>query len=345
MLASEAYGEMVIYDADTNVPFPFGDKRLALIKQGHTSGMMAKDPWTTTLFSWLRDVAKITRGLRELPYLETSGIQGMIGRAQTQWLSYPLDTVLEADDPTSSKSLMNYMLLQDSMMTIYRHNLSPKAPMPFRAQSLKDCIDICRTWSVLIRRCAYEGPDLTKEQAARTHRFVSQVLPEFCLHLWRCELLLIATAMYSEVIPLVVASRAIGSHRPVNIELPRYVEGLIKFCDGKGSILDHANSTQWTVADEEVIAFAVGDMHGMDRGKGFPDLWHRPTRGLKRRNSESESEESTMSECTNGMRNGDVKMESEDESDENVTWDDVLEMVKSRAVHQVPNRMAIQNLI
>src|SRR5438046_5165819 len=81
VLASEAYGEMVIYDADTNVPFPFGDKRIDLIKAGHTSGMMAKDPWTTTLFSWLRDVAKITRGLRELPYLETKDIDRMVARA------------------------------------------------------------------------------------------------------------------------------------------------------------------------------------------------------------------------------------------------------------------------
>ena len=63
---------------------------------------MAKDPWTTTLFSWLRDVAKITRGLRELPYLETTDIERMVARAHTQWASYPLETVLDVDDPTSS---------------------------------------------------------------------------------------------------------------------------------------------------------------------------------------------------------------------------------------------------
>src|SRR6202035_4829011 len=85
VLASECYGEMVIHDADTSVPFPFGDKRIELIKQGYKSGTMAKDLWTTTLFSWLRDVAKITRGLRELPYLETHDIERMVARTQTQW--------------------------------------------------------------------------------------------------------------------------------------------------------------------------------------------------------------------------------------------------------------------
>jgi hypothetical protein len=362
VLASEAYGEMAIYDADTNVPFPFGDKRIDLIKAGHTSGIVAKDPWTTTLFSWLRDVAKITRGLRELPYLEAHDIERMVKRAQTQWASYPLEEVLDADDPTSSPFLTNYMLLQDSMMTIYRHNLSPNAPMPLRVQSLEQCIRTCKTWSVLIKRCTYEGPALTGEQAARTHRFVTLVVPEFCLHLWRCELLLFASGMYAEAIPLVIASRAIAGHRPVNLELPRYAAGLIKFCAGKGSILDHAKSGHWTVTDEEIVAFAVGDMHGMYRGRGFPEIWDRPSERARRRASDSESDDSTMSESTLNVWNGEVKMESDDEGEENVTWDDVLELVKSRAReatqvtmtadenptlsrNHIPNRMSIHNLI
>jgi hypothetical protein len=371
VLASEAYGEMVIYDTDTNVPFPFGDKRLDLIKAGHTSGMMAKDSWTTTLFSWLRDVAKITRGLREIEVLKTEDMERMLTRAQTQWASYPLETVLDSDDPTSSPFLTNYMLLQDSMMTIYRHNLSPCASMDLRLNSLKHCLEICQEWSVLIKRCAFQGPDLTKEQSARTHRFVTLVLPEFCLHLWRCQLLLFASGMYAEAIPLVVASRAIAGHRPVNIELPRYAAGLLKFCTGKGSILEHATTDRWTVTDEEIVAFAVGDMHGMYRGRLFPDIWDRSTTRPRRQTSESESDESMVSESTaSTLWNGDMKVESDEEEEETVTWDDVLELVKSRAAHpvaefnqdttpnamdidggpafsrnQVPNRMSIQNLI
>ena len=357
---------MAIYDADTNVPFPFGDKRIDLIKAGHTSGVMAKDPWTTTLFSWLRDVAKITRGLRELPYLETKDIQRMVSRAQTQWTQYPLEKVLDSDDPTSSPFLTNYMLLQDSIMTIYRHNLSPNAPMHLRIQSLEHCIGTCQAWSVLIKRCAYEGPELTTEEAARTHRFVTIVLPEFCLHLWRCELLLFASEMYAEAIPLVVASRAIAGYRPVNLELPRYAAGLINFCYRKGSILEHAKSENWTVTDEEIIAFAVGDMHGMYRGRGFPDLWDRPAARLRRRSSDTESNDSMISISTASMWGGDIKMESEGDEVEHVTWDDVLELVKARAKetaqrhptnhamedgtptssrNQIPNRMSIQNLI
>lgn len=353
---------MVIYDADTNVPFPFGDKRIDLIKAGYISGMMAKDPWTTTLFSWLRDVAKITRGLRELPCLEAHDIKRMVTRAQTQWASYPLEKVLDVDDPTSSQFLTNYMLLQDSMMTIYRHNLSPNAPMPLRIQSLEHCIQTCKSWSVLIKRCAYEGPNLTEEQAARTNRFIRLVIPEFCLHIWRCELLLFASGMYAEAIPLIIASRAIGGFRPVNLELPRYAVGLIKFCAGKGSILEHAKSGHWTVTDEEMVAFAVGDMHGMYRGRGFPDLWDRPSGQANRRASDSESDDSTMSESTLNIWNGDVKQESDDDDDNDVTWDDVLELVRSRVREatqvkmmvdespplsrkHIPNRMSIQNLI
>jgi len=355
----------MINDADTSVPFPFGEKRLDLIKQGHTSGMMAKDPWTTTLFSWLRDVAKITRGLRELPYLETHDIERMVARAQTQWASYPLETVLDADDPTSSPFLTNYMFLQDSMMTIYRHNLSPNAPMHLRIKSLKHCIETCRTWSVLIHRCAYDGPNLSKEQAARTHRFVGMVLPEFCMHLWRCELLLFAAGLWTEALSIVIASKAIGSHRPVNLELPKYAAGLIKFCAGKGSILSHATSGQWTNADEEILAFAVGDMHGMYRGRGFPDLWDRPsTTKHRQQTSESESDESLVSEPIQpSVWLAEMKMECDDEEEEQVTWDHVLELVKARKEaemagsmedvvatsptirKQVPNRMSIQNLI
>lgn len=350
---------MIIYDADTNVPFPFGDRRIDLIKQGHTSGTMAKDPWTTTLFSWLRDVAKITRGLRELPYLEAHDIERMAARAQTQWASYPLETVLEADDPTSSPSLTNYMILQDSLLTIHRHNLSPMAPMPLRIQALKHCIETCRTWSVLIKRCAQEGETLTNEQIARNNRFITLVLPEFCIHLWRCELLLFASGMYSEAISLVVASKAIGDYRPVNLELPKYAAGLIKFCAGKGSVYDHAMSGQWSIADEEIIAFAVGDMHGMYRGRGFPDIWDRPSPRARHRTSDSSSDESIISESIPSTWYGEVKCE--DMEDEEVTWDDVLELVKTRAREPkiptaavdgsplrapvVPNRMSIQNLI
>jgi hypothetical protein len=351
---------MVIYDADTNVPFPFGAKRIDLIKQGHTSGIMAKDQWTTTLFSWLRDVAKITRGLRELPYLETHDIERMVARAQTQWASYPLDKVLEADDPTSSPFLTNYMLLQDSLLTINRHNLSPMAPMPSRVQALKRCIETCRTWSVLIKRCAYDEPNLTTEQIKRTHRFITLVLPEFCLHLWRCELLLFAAGMYAEAISLVIASKAIGDYRPVNMELPKYAAGLLKFCAGKGSVYDHANTGQWTIADEEILAFAVGDMHGMYRGRGFPDLWDRPSPRARHRTSESESDESSsISESMPSTWPGELKCDEMDDVD--VSWEDVLELVKARAKEAemmkvdgggspsrppvVPNRMSIQNLI
>ena len=168
--------------------------------------------------------------------------------------------------------------------------------------------------------------------------------------------------MYKEAIPLVIASRAIGGYRPVNLELPRYAVGLIKFCSGKGSILDHAISGHWTITDEEIIAFAVGDMHGMYRGKGFPDLWDRPLPRPKQRTSESDTDESFVSESTSSTWNIDIRMESDDEEDENVIWDDVLELVKSRAREttqvkmmvdespplsrkHIPNRMSIQNLI
>jgi hypothetical protein len=177
--------------------------------------------------------------------------------------------------------------------------------------------------------------------------------------------------MYAEAIPLVVASRAIAGHRPVNIELPRYAAGLLKFCTGKGSILEHATTDRWTVTDEEIVAFAVGDMHGMYRGRLFPDIWDRSTTRPRRQTSESESDESMVSESTaSTLWNGDMKVESDEEEEETVTWDDVLELVKSRAAHpvaefnqdttpnamdidggpafsrnQVPNRMSIQNLI
>ena len=115
-------------------------------------------------------------------------------------------------------------------------------------------------------------------------------------------------------------------------------------------------------------------MHGMYRGRGFPDLWDRPLARSRQRTSESDTDESLVSESTSSTWNNDIKMESDDDEDENVTWDDVLELVKSRARetvnHQVtsnttstpntmtvddpsptisrnhvPNRMSIQNLI
>jgi hypothetical protein len=115
-------------------------------------------------------------------------------------------------------------------------------------------------------------------------------------------------------------------------------------------------------------------MHGMYRGKGFPDLWDRPVARPRRRASESDTDESLVSGSTSTMWNIDIRMESDEDEDEDVTWDDVLELVKSRTRetpnHQVtsnstntpksmtavdanptisrnhvPNRMSIQNLI
>ena len=329
---------MTIYDADTNVPFPFGDKRLDLIKQGHKSGAMAKDPWTTTLFSWLRDVAKITRGLRELPFLGSNDIERMVTRAQTQWTSYPLEKVFEVDDPTSTSYLVNYMLLQDSMLLIHRHNLSPLAPMNLRINAMRQCLQIALSWIPLIKRCVFDDIETTTEQKSRTHRFKNLVLPEFCLHLWRLQLLLFAGGLFQEAVPLTIASKAIGNHRPVNLELPKYVAGMIRFVDGKGSIYEHAENGGWTVIDEEIIAFAVGDLHGMYRGRGFPEMWDRPGSTI-------------MPSCTANGVDGEVKDE------EMVTWSDVLDLVKIRAMENVttndspssrstvPNPMAIQNLI
>jgi hypothetical protein len=175
--------------------------------------------------------------------------------------------------------------------------------------------------------------------------------------------------MFKEAVPLVIASRAIAGYRPVNLELPRYAAGLIRFCSGKGSVLDHAVSGNWTAVDEEIVAFAVGDMHGMYRGRAFPDLWDRPHIRKRRRTSESESDDSLVEMTTQQAQaqwNGDMRVESEDEEDENVTWDDVLQMLKMKVrematsphletTTQSPpsssgrtnnsNRMAISNLI
>lgn len=178
--------------------------------------------------------------------------------------------------PIGSQALLDPGLLTAacSLLTqrffLYRHNLSAACKPHERRDALDRCVAVGHDVAHYINRTLHH-PSTSPGQGflSPTHlanwssRIRSMCPAFFCTFLWRCELVLCLRGDFDAALTLSHASAAVGNMRRSNIACGRF---LAFFLDKLVGRLRAGASLQALEADEEMLAYASGDMQGCKDG-------------------------------------------------------------------------------
>ena len=156
--------------------------------------------------------------------------------------------------------------LQTSRFFLYRHNLSVVCRRSDRLDALDRCVSVAHDTAHYVQRSmqpmqgssgsGYYSPTHMANWAAR---FRTMAPAFFCMHLWRCTLVLCLRMEYGAALTLVQASAAVGDMRKNNIGCGR---NLAFFLDKLIGRLRSGATKQDLEIDEELLTYASGDMQG-----------------------------------------------------------------------------------
>lgn len=156
--------------------------------------------------------------------------------------------------------------LQTLRFFLYRSNLSSAARQPERKDALERCSGAAKDTAHYVERSMQNAPgSSTPGYYSPTHmatwaaRLRTMAPAFFCSHLWRCILVLALRLEFGPALTLVQASAAIGDLRKNNVACGRH---LTFFLDKLVDRLRNGATVQSLEADEEMIAYASGDMQG-----------------------------------------------------------------------------------
>lgn len=154
--------------------------------------------------------------------------------------------------------------LQVTRLFLYRHNLSPACRPEQRRDALDRCVSVGKDTAHYIQRSmqqpsspsgrAYYSPSPEWQARLRT------MAPAFfCMHLWRCALVLCMRLEWDAASTIMQASAAIGDMRKNNMACGR---NLAFFLDQLIDRLRRGATLQNLEADEEMMAYVSGDLQG-----------------------------------------------------------------------------------
>ncbi|KAK5111459.1 hypothetical protein LTR62_004911 [Meristemomyces frigidus] len=154
--------------------------------------------------------------------------------------------------------------LQTSRFFLYRHNLSTACRPQDRIDALDRCVSVAQDTASYVERSmqtaqsgsGYLSPSHMANWAAR---FRTMAPAFFCNHLSRCTLVLCLRMDLSTALILIQASAAAGDMRKSNIACGRYLAFFLEKLIGR---LRRGATTQSLETDEEMLAYASGDMQG-----------------------------------------------------------------------------------
>ncbi|KAK5155697.1 hypothetical protein LTR16_000573 [Cryomyces antarcticus] len=186
---------------------------------------------------------------------------------QSIMLSYPEPYQITSGAPLDPRLLCAATTLQVARFFLYRHNLSPACRRSERKAALDRCVAAAKDTATYISRSLRTDPSFSdssqQPQSASPSwkaRLRSMAPGMYCTHLWRCTLVLAFRAEYATALVCVCAMSAVGDLRRANVACGRnlafFLEQLIdRVHRGEGNL-------QQLLADEEMLAYASGDMQG-----------------------------------------------------------------------------------
>lgn len=154
--------------------------------------------------------------------------------------------------------------LQVARFFLYRHNMSSACRRAERRDALDRCVSAAKDTAQYISRSLQhqstpsgQGYFVPTPMADWQARLRTMVPAFFCTHLWRCVLVLCMRAEYASAQICICAMAAVGDLRKVNMACGR---NLVFFLDRLVERLHNPSCAP--DADEELLAYASGDMQG-----------------------------------------------------------------------------------
>jgi hypothetical protein len=282
---------MSIMDNDCDLPPP---DISAINLQPETQDRVALH---AKLYSWTLMHGRVIRLLRDSSYLSQEEIDKLDDRIQAQYDKMPRLVAYNVDTTNTAWYLDNHIFVYNTKLRVFRHNLTPNAPLASRFAALRSCIDLAKETSSQIADKFKIDDDLPEEQLrVYNQRVIRIVYPEHCQYLYSCAMYLIAAKYWNHVLPFVHALRTIGTKLVINKCCLRYLWGVIIFTEGRESILHMAREvdSEWPEPVEEVLALIAADMHQDPRS--WELIWQKEESSRKPRTLDipSSSEETTL---------------------------------------------------
>ena len=155
--------------------------------------------------------------------------------------------------------------LQVTRLFLYRHNLSPACRPEQRRDALDRCVSVGKDTAHYIQRSMQQPPSSPSGRAYYSPspewqaRLRTMAPAFFCMHLWRCALVLCMRLEWDAASTIMRASAAIGDMRKNNMACGRH---LAFFLDQLIDRLRRGATLQNLEADEEMMAYVSGDLQG-----------------------------------------------------------------------------------
>lgn len=210
-------------------------------------------------------IAKLLRMLK-IRCLARSVLQAYDTHFNNSLQAFPAQSQARPNDYLDTFELPPIIYIQNARLMLFRHNLSPVCEVHERSDALDKCAVVAKDTARLLSRCMQESPVLhshpSNETGSWEARMVSAVSAFLCTHIWRCTLYLCFRSDWENALWCARASATIGDARPINTACGRYLEFFLY------QLLDKQNHRDNLDTDEEMIAYASGDLQG-----SFENSW------------------------------------------------------------------------
>ncbi|KAK3725423.1 hypothetical protein LTR37_000393 [Vermiconidia calcicola] len=185
---------------------------------------------------------------------------------QTIMESYPDPFPINSQAYLDPRLLTAACSLQTARFFLYRHNLSPACRRSDRRDALDRCVSVANDTAYYVQRSMQQGSNSPNSgfyspvhMANWAARFRTMAPSFFCLHLWRCALVLCLRMEFASALTIVQASASVGDLRKNNTACGRH---LSFFLDKLIDRLRSGATRQTLETDEEMLAYASGDLQG-----------------------------------------------------------------------------------
>ena len=206
---------MTILDNDCDLPPPdLSAPNLPL------TGAQGRIAYQSKLYSWIMVHGKVVRLLRDSPYLTQEEIEKIDDMIQVQSERMPTVVSYHADSTLNPAwYLDSHIFVQNTKLRIYRHNLTPNAPIDARFAAMRSCIELAKEASNQIAKI-FKDPDDPQFSPEGAHgynlRVIRIVYPEHCQYMFSCSMYLVIAKMWGLALPLIIGLRAVANKSPVN---------------------------------------------------------------------------------------------------------------------------------
>ncbi|KAH7406711.1 fungal-specific transcription factor domain-containing protein [Phaeosphaeria sp. MPI-PUGE-AT-0046c] len=256
----DSHRPMLISEHDCDIPLPSPVEDRYIQPQGITRTHAQSGPCTGSLalIQTTRVYVQVYQALRSSTILsQTMKNLDEDFRARASLLpeSYRLGSQA-ALDPSALPPLF---VLLSAQFHLYRRNISPVCRQSDRAEALSRCMSIAQETAKQISRTLHSPtrPDPERNWKSRVALLASNMI---CLHVWRCLLILCFRGDYDAAFVCLHLASAIGSTRKVNSECGKH---MLFFMDQLlGRVRSGHGSSQQLEQDEEMLAYASGDVQG-----------------------------------------------------------------------------------